>query len=217
MRKEKFALFIDGAYLFRHTSAAKLDFRVFRSWFENHLSLMFSEAYYFDADTTGEREKFHLFLQRNCGIRVKNYWTASTELYWPSHLGGKKVVHPETGEPYVLMRQKAVDVSLGYFLSESWHNRKWTHLVLVAGDGDFVEPITRLVEGMGVELILVGDSSSLSTHLISYASEVFHLDNLESDLMTSIMMKNSVEKSTEIKPDLTLNPLTEQLNVFSAK
>lgn len=190
MNGESFSLFIDGAYLNKHTSAAKLDFRVFRTWFEKHLGSKMAEAYYFDADSLKERGKFHLFLQRNCGIRVKNYWSASQELLWPPHMGGGKVVHPETGEPYVLMKQKAVDVSLGFYLSTSWHHRKWTYLVLVAGDGDFLEPVKSLVEGMGVKLILVGESNSLSPHLISYASEVFPLEELGSDLMQSIMMKN---------------------------
>lgn len=190
MSRENFALFIDGAYLNKHTLAAKLDFRVFRSWFANHLDAKVSESYYFDADMTGERDKFHMFLQRNCGIRVKNYWSATSELYWPPAMGGEKVIHPITKEPYLQMRQKAVDVALGFCLCKSWFNRKWSNLVLVAGDGDFIEPIQFLVGDMGVKLILVGESNSLSPRLISYASDIFHLENLDSDFMQAIIMKN---------------------------
>lgn len=185
---KSFALFIDGAYLNRRTGGEKLDFRVFKTWFEEHMKMPMSEGYYFDSDGSRDREKFHSFLQRNCNIRVKNYWTSPTELFWPDHLGGGRVLHPQSRKPYVLVRQKAVDVALGYFLATSWHHRRWTNLVMIAGDADFIEPIRDLVEGKGVQMSLVGDSASLSPHLVSYATEVFHLEDKDSDLMKSIVM-----------------------------
>lgn len=171
-----FALFIDAEYLNSQIGGDHLDFIALRSWFEEALGGPMVEGYYFDA-ASAERAKFHEFLQRNVGLRVKNFWRSSQELYWPAHLGGGKVTHPKSGTPFIQMRQKAVDVALGFRLGWSWQNKQWKTLVLVAGDGDFADPVVTLVEDRGVRLLLVGDPVSISPALVPYASQIFNINN----------------------------------------
>lgn len=187
---DQFAVFIDGAHLTKHTQNERLDYRVFRSWFEKHLNATMAVGYYFDADMTGERSKFQHVLQRHCGLRVKNYWHQESEIYWPEKMGGGKVVHPTTGAPYILSRQKAVDVALGFHLALSHVRDKWNHLVLVAGDSDFICPVQTLTEFFNVKMTLISSSDSLSPQIMSYASEVILLEDRDSDFMQSLVMKN---------------------------
>jgi uncharacterized LabA/DUF88 family protein len=86
-------------------------------------------------------------------------------------------MHPTIPDlQYELTTQKAVDVGLVHHLTRSFHKRHWTKLVLLAGDGDFHEPVQSLVEGENVELFLVGSVVSTSEQLRPYARRIFEID-----------------------------------------
>jgi len=86
-------------------------------------------------------------------------------------------VHPEHSEiKYELTTQKAVDVGLIYHMVRSYHKRKWTKLVLIAGDADFHEPVQNLVETENVDLYLVGALWNISDELRPYARDIFEID-----------------------------------------
>ena len=111
------------------------------------------------------------------GLRLKIYWLSKRKLYWPDQLGGNAVVHPDDPSiHYELKQQKGVDVGLAYHMIRSFHKRKWTKLVLCAGDGDFHEPIQNLIEAENVELYLVGSLDSISSELRSYAKRILEID-----------------------------------------
>ena len=63
-----------------------------------------------------------------------------------------------------------------YHLVWSYHKRKWTKLVLAAGDGDFHEPVQNRVEVENVDLHLVGSLKNISEDLRRYARSVFEID-----------------------------------------
>jgi len=107
------------------------------------------------------------------GLRVKLYWLQEKLLFW---LDGTPVMHPKKPDfQYKETMQKAVDVGLVYHRTRSYMNRKWNKLVLIAGDGDFHEPIQDLVEKHGVDLYLMGTVQSISDELKPYARKIFDL------------------------------------------
>ena len=153
-------LFIDGAYASK--IFPRLDYAKFRLEIEAHLGDTIDEAYYFNADDDPPKAtKFNHFLTvpppKGPGFRIKVYWLSKKKLFWPLGLGGQPVMHPTIPDlQYELASQKAVDVGLAFHMVRSFYRRKWTKLVLFAGDGDFHEPIQALVEGENVELHIVG-------------------------------------------------------------
>lgn len=154
-------LFVDGAYASK-VFPRSLDYVKFRSEIEAHLADTVDEAYYFNADDDPPKAtKFNHFLTipppNGPGFRIKVYWLSKKKLYWPQKLGGQPVMHPTIPDlQYELVSQKAVDVGLAFHMVRSFYRRRWTKLVLFAGDGDFHEPVQALIEGDNVELHLVG-------------------------------------------------------------
>ena len=90
-------------------------------------------------------------------------------------MGGGRVVHPETGKPYELVQQKAVDVGLAFHLMRSHGRRRWTKLFLAAGDSDFHEAVQHLVEHEDVEIVLIGTDATISGELLPYARAVVQI------------------------------------------
>lgn len=174
-------LFIDGAYIWK-TFKEHIDYSKLRKHIEAELKDTVDEGYFFNADTDPPKaEKLHNALTfpppRGPGLRVKIYWLQKKQLFWPKQLGGQPVVHPDNPElHYELTSQKAVDVGLVYHMVRSHHKRKWTKLVLAAGDGDFHEPVQNLVEVENVDLYLVGSLRSMSEELRPYARTIFEVD-----------------------------------------
>lgn len=172
--------FVDGAYLSRCHS--NLDFVKLRERLEAELGDTVDEGYYFTADTDPPKQQgFANFLSNQPpigpGLRPKIYWLTTKQLNWPPHLGGQPVVHPTIPNTvYQLTQQKAVDVGLAFHMVRSFYKRKWSKLVLCAGDGDFHEPAQSLVEGEGVDLFIVGKQGTISPNLTSHAKAVFHID-----------------------------------------
>ncbi|WP_347250451.1 NYN domain-containing protein [Zoogloea sp.] len=166
-------LFIDGSYMYR-VFPGQVDYVKFRSEIEKHLNDSIDEAYFFNADDDPPNaKKFNNFLTvpppKGPGFRVKIYWLSKKKLKWPNKFGGQPVMHPDVPDlQYELISQKAVDVGLAFHLVASYYRRKWDKLVLVAGDGDFHEPIQSLVEGQNVELHIVGKNGSVSGELLPY-------------------------------------------------
>lgn len=171
------ALFIDGAYLMKATYPDKSDLIKLRNLVEQDAGEVLDEAYYFSAaDDSTKQVKFVAFMQypppSGPGLRVKMYWITHKKLFWPAEHGGGPVVHPSdldpgTGQPlqYELTMQKAVDVGLAFHMVRSYYARKWNRLYLVAGDSDFYEPVMHLVENENVELVLIGNGTTVSTRL----------------------------------------------------
>jgi len=154
-------IFIDGAYVLK-TFKYPINYRKLRQHIETTVGDKMDEGYFFNADTDPPKaERLHSALTlpppHGPGLRVKIYWLQKKQLFWPKKLGGQPVVHPEHSEiKYELTTQKAVDVGLIYHMVRSYHKRKWTKLVLIAGDADFHEPVQNLVETENVDLYLVG-------------------------------------------------------------
>jgi uncharacterized LabA/DUF88 family protein len=183
-------LFIDGAYLLKIWQSLgrndRFDYIRLRAELENRFwdqGETIDEAYYFNADPDpprAEQNSFHRWIQMNPpagpGFRVKLYWLQTKELFWPRSMGGQRVIHPTTHEPYVQTLQKAVDVGLVFHLLRSYNLRNWTKLILIAGDGDFYEPIQHLVENGNVHLITVGTEATINHRTSSLARQHFAID-----------------------------------------
>ena len=190
------AWFVDGQYswnCFRSVQpSGRIDYAAMRARIEQHAGARIDEAYYFNADwdaDTGRQDSFYTAISqpppRGAGLRPKRYWVSRRALNWPRDMGGGPVLHPETGEQYQLTIQKAVDVGLAFHLMRSHARRGWDRLYLVAGDADFAEVITYLVESEGVELVLVGTAHSLSSELLPLAREVLYFEDLAPDILLS--------------------------------
>ncbi|CAN5433953.1 hypothetical protein BH11BAC2_BH11BAC2_00170 [soil metagenome] len=174
-------LFIDASYCYK-VFRDKIDYIKLRQHIEITMGDTIDEAYYFSADNDPPvAANMHAFLSTpypaGPGFRVKIYRMSKKNLFWPDHLGGNPVTHPtEKNTFYELRSQKGVDVGLVFHMTRSYYRRKWSHLVLVAGDGDFNEPVQNLVEAEGVDLVLVGSTSTISSELQSYARSIIEID-----------------------------------------
>lgn len=174
-------LFIDGAYLLK-TFGGHIDYVKLRQHIETELGDTVDEGYFFNADTDPPKaERLHnaltLPMPRGPGLRVKIYWLQKKQLFWPKQFGGQPVVHPEHSDVHFEQTtQKAVDVGLVYHMVRSYHKRKWTKLVLIAGDGDFHEPVQNLVEAENVDVYLVGSVRNISDELRPYARKILEID-----------------------------------------
>lgn len=174
-------LFIDGAYVWK-TYKEHIDYAKLRGFVESELKDTVDEGYFFNADTDPPKaEKLHNALTfpppNGPGLRVKIYWLQKKQLFWPKQLGGQPVVHPDDPSiQYELTSQKAVDVGLVYHMTRSHNRRKWTKLVLAAGDADFHEPVQTLVEVENVDLYILGSLRSISEELRPYARSIFEID-----------------------------------------
>ena len=172
-------LFIDGAYA-SNVYPGALDYVKFRSAIETELCDKIDEAYYFNADDDPPKAtKFNHFLTipppKGPGFRIKVYWLSKKKMFWPARHGGQPVMHPETPDlQFELVSQKGVDVGLAFHMVRSFYRRKWTKLVLFAGDGDFHEPIQALVEGDNIDLYLVGSllKRSISGDLMPFGKVI---------------------------------------------
>ncbi len=168
--------FVDGSYVYK--TFGKVDYAKVRALIEEELSDTIEDAYYVNADEDPPRaEALHRALSKpppdGPGLRTKVFWLSKKPLYWPKNMGGNQVLHPDTGDPYILTTQKSVDVGLAYYLVKSYHNRGWTKLVLGAGDGDFHVPVQDLVENLNVDLYLIGTTGSISPQLAPYARGIW--------------------------------------------
>jgi uncharacterized LabA/DUF88 family protein len=192
------AWFVDGAYLYKVWQSLgrtdKLDYVKLRKLLEvNYLDATKGEeigdAYYFSSDNdppTAKQNAFHTALQYpppgGPGLRVKLYRLERRKLNWPHAWGGGPVVHPQSGQQYELIQQKAVDVGLATNLMRSFAKRAWTKLFFCAGVGDFHEPIQHLVEYENVHVVLVGTTQTISTELHSYARGFVRLDEVADEV-----------------------------------
>lgn len=194
-------LFIDGAYMMKaFGTRGRTDYLKLRKHIEAELNDVVDEAYFFNADDNPPAaEKLHNALTmpypQGPGFRVKLYWLSKKQLFWPTGLGGQPVMHPTRSEvQYEIISQKAVDVGLVFHMTRSYYRRKWTKLVLVAGDGDFHEPVQNLVESDGIDLYLVGTTASISQELRPYARRIFEVD--KEPLKTEITLVTLPRKTT---------------------
>lgn len=182
------ALFVDGGYAIKAwatvADGAKMDYLKFRKFIEEEAGEQLGDAYYFNCDNdppSAAQNGFHNFLRsappRGAGMRVKLYWLQTKHHEWPTHMGGGRIVHPESGEQYVTKAQKAVDVGLAFHLMRSFNKVKWDRLYLVAGDGDFSEVIQHLVENEGVHVTVIGNSGSISSELAPFV-QIIEFDSI---------------------------------------
>lgn len=196
-------LFIDGAYVWK-TFKEHIDYLKLRAEIEERLRDTIDEAYFFNADSDPPRaEKLHNALTipppKGPGLRVKIYWLQKKLLFWPKQLGGSPVTHPDNPEiQYEQTTQKAVDVGLVYHMVRSFHKRKWTKVVLAAGDGDFHEPVQNLVETENVDLHLVGSVRNISEELRPYARSIFEID--QEPLHSKLRLHASTTGRSEASP-----------------
>jgi len=197
------AWFIDGAYVSKVWQALqrrdrpdylKLRRLLEASYLNTEAGEAIEDAYYFTAESDAAKaNSFHSALSfpppTGPGLRVKSYWLTKKALHWPAAMGGGPVVHPQTGEPFELTQQKAVDVGLVFHLLRSFAIRRWRTLFLAAGDGDFHEAVQHLVENEGVDVYLIGALSSISDELRPYARAIVRLDECAEQLARSIPIR----------------------------
>jgi len=191
-----FGLFIDGAYAYRVMERRKINFLELRYVIEEALNDEMDEGYYFNSDdsqTLAERLHNALTYQPPLGpgLRVKVYGMKRISLFWPDKT---PVVHPTKHYQYELKVQKAVDVGLVYHLIRSYSKRHWSQLALVAGDGDFHEPIQDLVEHEGVKLHLFGSVNTISSGLRPYG-QIYEIN--KSPIMDRILLYPDAEPTEE--------------------
>ena len=174
-------LFIDGSFVYK-SYPGQIDYLKLRQHLEAELGDTVDEAYFFNADDDPPKaQKFNHSLTypppRGPGLRLKIYWLTKKKLFWPANLGGHPVLHPnDSAIQFEVKSQKGVDVGLVFHLVRSYHKRQWKKLALVAGDGDFHEPVQSLVEGENVDLYIVGSSNGISGELRPYARRIFEFD-----------------------------------------
>jgi hypothetical protein len=186
---ESYALFIDAAYAinsFRNDRIdnLRMDYLKLRYFLDEELGCHMDEGYFFNACPDSKCDKLHHYLESTAtpdspAIRVQNYPNLQKRmLFWPDHLGGGPVMHPTIPDTqYCQTIQKQVDVGLVWTLGQSFNRRKWKNLVLLAGDVDFAEPITQLVNIFGVNLYLVGTQDSISPKITAQARKLFNSDD----------------------------------------
>ncbi|MCL2406962.1 MAG: NYN domain-containing protein [Defluviitaleaceae bacterium] len=180
-------LFIDHRYLYNVVGRQKTDYFKLRNFVEKELNDIVDEGYFFNADDDKDAAaKLHSALSfpppNGPGLRVKTYWLQKRPLFWPDKT---PVMHPtKQNFQYELTTRKAVDVGLVYHMTRSFMNRKWDKLVLIAGDGDFYEPVQGLVEQYNVDLYIMGSIISVSDELKPYARKIYEMD--KEPLLTSL-------------------------------
>ncbi len=174
------AWFVDGAYANKAwqsvaPSNVRIDYALLRQELEFDADEPIGDAYFFDCDNdppSVAQTAFRRYLgsppPRGPGFRVKLYWLQSKFHEWPDSMGGGPVMHPTLNEQYVTRTQKAVDVGLSFHLIRSFSKKGWKRLYLFAGDGDFSEVVKHLVENEGVEVVIIGTRTSVSSELHSY-------------------------------------------------
>jgi len=173
--------FVDGSFVYK-CYPGQIDYTKLRIKIEEELSDTIDEGYFFNSDDDPPKATaFNHYLTlpppKGPGLRLKIYWLSKKKLYWPQHLGGQPVIHPDDPSMhYELRQQKGVDVGLAFHMIRSFHKRHWTKLVLCAGDGDFHEPVQNLVESENIDLYLVGSMESISSELRSYAKGILEID-----------------------------------------
>lgn len=188
------AWFVDGEYLFKVWQGLRrgdgFDYLKLRQLLESTYcdqagGERIEDAYYFNADPdlpSAGVNAFHSALSfpppSGPGLRVKLYWLQRKPLFWPESMGGRPVLHPETGVQFELTQQKAVDVSIAFHLVRSFSKRRWKKLFFAAGDGDFHEAIQHLVEYEDIHLILIGSLNSISDELRPYARDVLKIEEI---------------------------------------
>lgn len=185
------AFFVDGSFVYkvwRATEHGNLDYRALRQLLEEEYldeDTRITEAYYFNADddppkasTNAFHEQLKVRYPNGPGFRLKMYWLAKRKLFWPQAMGGEPVVHPETGEQFVQMTQKGVDVGLALHLLKSFNRRRWSTLFLAAGDGDFSEVIEYLVEEENVDVYLIGAERSVSLELMQFVRGIIDIPEI---------------------------------------
>lgn len=199
------AWFVDGAYITKvwqslqrrdRPDYLKLRSLLERTYLDADQGETIEDAYYFTAEADpAKTSSFHSALSfpppTGPGLRVKSYWLSKRQLHWPASLGGGPVVHPETGEPFELVQQKAVDVGLVFHMLRSFATRRWRTLFLAAGDGDFHEAVQHLVENEGVDVHLIGTLNTISDELRPYARSIVRLDE-RADSLARVPPKTGV-------------------------
>lgn len=187
------AWFVDGGYADKAWQEAagynRMDFAMLRAKIEKDAGESVGDAYYFNCDNdppSSGQNAFHRYLSsappRGPGLRVKLYWLQTKAHEWPKHMGGRPIIHPDTGEPYITKTQKAVDVGLSFHLMRSFANKGWDKLYLVAGDGDFSEVVQHLVENEDVAVTVIGTPGSISGALAPYV-QIVDFANIQGSIM----------------------------------
>jgi uncharacterized LabA/DUF88 family protein len=177
-------LFIDGSYLrkaWRATSNEMLAYDALRPLTERLCNDAISVAYYYDAVIPGQDRSRETAAWMHAGFRVKCDYRVTTETLKDSC--GRVILDPNTRKPLTIQRQKGVDIGLALRIDRSQVNDGWNHLVLVAGDADFVELVQELVERRDVVVTLVGHSASTSIALRSYSQRMIDLREIADDLI----------------------------------
>lgn len=188
--------FVDGQFVYKCWREVcpdpqdGLDYVKLRNFIESELNDDIDESYFLTAEPQEANQKqndFHKFISHlpptGPGLRPKVYWVQKKELYWPSHMGGGLVVHPDTNEKFILTQQKAVDVGMAFHLTRSHSHRGWGKLALCAGDADFYEVAEYLTETKNVDIYLFGLLKNIADDLRRYARKVYSFDDIKNEIL----------------------------------
>ncbi|WP_051188271.1 NYN domain-containing protein [Brevibacillus thermoruber] len=162
---------IDGSYIYKSLKTypgKTLDYKKLRQKIESMLGNK-TTAYYFNSTpdpATDQQNAFHSWMKSADGpnIRVELYELKKTE-----------VKCPDCGHKFVKLTQKGVDVGIVTAALKFQH--KYDTLILSTGDGDFLDTVKYIQEGLSKRIILVAFRHGLSTDLQQYADEVWYIDD----------------------------------------
>lgn len=98
------------------------------------------------------------------------------------------------------VKRASISASPCELIARRYRSDGWNHLVLFAGDGDFVELVQELVEHRNVSLTLVGDDRSTSLELRSYATRMIVLAELATELAMPSIDETSRGKTVQFAP-----------------
>ena len=167
-------LIVDGAYLLKAAhDYGHFDYLKLRDLLAALLGQPFAGCYYLNSVSDApmaSQDRFHRFMRselpHGAGFTVKLYDIKQMDCRCPA-----------CGTRFGREVQKGVDVGIATLMLTLAMQNAYDDLVLCAGDGDFADAITYVVETCGKTLTLAGFSRSLSQDLRASASRTIFLES----------------------------------------
>lgn len=122
----------------------------------------FSRFYFVTSLNTDEQRGFHAWLQRDLKAEVV---TKSTKTKRCQSCGNESIV------------EKGVDVAIVTLAIK--FAGQYDRLVLLNGDGDLVDAIKHIRDDLGKQVVLVGDSTSVSAELLLHSDEFLNMNEVD--------------------------------------
>lgn len=166
----KTAWIVDGAYLYLAApERERADFLALERELEAQINSPLDRGHYFTEDKD-EAKAFHSWLQTAPphGPHMRVY---------PYQAKYREKPCAECSAPIYTFEQKGVDVGIAILATRLAHQNRYDRLLLIAGDRDFVDAVSYIVNGLHKEVWIVGFADSISTELQEAATDVIWLDD----------------------------------------